>query len=96
MLYLCGSLERREPCPGTRGRATAGRVCPQKSGKVSCSLDAVQKPEASSAVLISYTHTHPPLVHSVDKPMTLLYWMNQYSTSEAETLDYITGSNFRF
>lgn len=56
MLYLCGSLEGREPCPGIHGRAVAGKACPQKSEKVSCSPDAELKPEASLAVLISYTH----------------------------------------
>lgn len=89
MFYLCSSLEGRELCPGTRGRATTGRVCPQKSGKVNCSLDVVQKPEASSAVLISYTHTH--LQHIV---WTILY--DFIVPSMNQTIHYFCGRNTGF
>lgn len=56
-LYLYGSLEGTEPCPGTGGTVGAGEGCPQKSGRVSCSPGAIQNPEASSAVPAFYTHT---------------------------------------
>lgn len=51
---LCGSLLMMKPCLGTGGMAGADEVCPQTSGKVSCSQDEALSPVVFAAVPASW------------------------------------------
>lgn len=47
---LCGSLPGMKPCLGTGGTAAVDEVCPQMSGKESCSQDGEQSLAVFAAV----------------------------------------------
>lgn len=47
-----------KPCLGTGGMAGVDEVCPQTSGKVSCSQDEALSPVVFAAVPASYKKTH--------------------------------------
>lgn len=47
-----------KPCLGTGGTAAVDEVCPQMSGKESCSQDGEQSLAVFAAVLASYKQIH--------------------------------------
>ncbi len=57
-IYLCGSLPGMKPCLGTGGTAAVDEVCPQMSGKESCSQDGEQSLAVFAAVPASYKQIH--------------------------------------
>lgn len=57
-VYLCGSLPWTKPCLDTGGTAAVDEVCPQMSGKESCSQDGELSLAVFAAVLASYKQIH--------------------------------------
>ncbi len=57
-IYLCSSHAVMKPCLGTCGMAAVDEVCPQMSGKESCSQDGEQSLAVFAAVLASYKQIH--------------------------------------
>lgn len=57
-IYLYDSLPEMKPCLGTDGMAAADEVCPQKSGKGSCSRDGELSLAVFAAVPASYKQIH--------------------------------------
>lgn len=57
-IYLSGSLPGMKPCLDTGGTAAVDEVCPQMSGKESCSQDGESSLAVFAAVPASYKHIH--------------------------------------
>lgn len=57
-IYLSGSLPGMKPCLDTGGTAAVDEVCPQMSGKESCSQDGEPSLAVFAAVQASYKQVH--------------------------------------
>lgn len=73
-----------KPCLGTGGTAGVDEVCPQSSGKASCSQDEALSPVVFAAVPASYKQTHE---HGVRTSLKFQHNKHQMFLNIAHILD---------